>query len=453
MKTHQLILLTTALFVTLFYGETMGINFGILGIVYALLTLYQTPEENRTRTFLFLFVLAVFSSIAFAYYGDFASFLAVFSTLFLLAFKSKNRNLKSLLVIPLFVVNFVTFIYRVFQFAEWLPQRNVSASWQKFLSVVLIPAVFVFIFFGIYSFGSDHFSRIFSRYEFDLNFWEFIGLTCLGFFIAFNFWNFKIYPSIFKVNHTLKNDFVNEDKVQLPTYTFLNIEAERKSGAVSFFVLNVLLFVFLLTFNYEQFVEVSRTPNQLSMETHERVNAVILSIVMAIIVIMFYFKGNFNFDEKAKSLKILARIWVALNIILVFSAAAKNSEYIYTLGLTYKRLGVYAFLILAGIGLVLTFFKIQKQKTNAYLFNHMIWYFYGTVLACSFVNWGGLATFYNIKNDKGNFEFLSTFNFNDKYMREKFPLQIQTNASPAKIECGTFLSRTLYEETLKSYKK
>ncbi|MGV8915213.1 MAG: hypothetical protein ACOH1X_07170 [Kaistella sp.] len=81
----------------------------------------------------------------------------------------------------------------------------------------------------------------------------------------------------------------------------------------------------------------------------------------------------------------------------------------------------------------------------------MIWYFYGTVLGCSFVNWGGLATFYNIKHEKGNFEFLSTFNFNDKYVKEKFPLQIQKNASPAKIECGTLLSRTLYEETLKTY--
>ena len=91
MKTHQIILLTTALFTALFYGEDLGLNFGILGMSYALLTLYQTPEENRTRKFLIVFVLGVLSNVAFAWYGDFVSFLAVFSSMFLLAFLSKNR--------------------------------------------------------------------------------------------------------------------------------------------------------------------------------------------------------------------------------------------------------------------------------------------------------------------------------------------------------------------------
>ena len=62
---------------------------------------------------------------------------------------------------------------------------------------------------------------------------------------------------------------------------------------------------------------------------------------MAIVVIMFYFKGSFNFD-KMQILKILAQIWFSCNAILVISAL-KNTEYIYYLGLTYKRLGVYAF--------------------------------------------------------------------------------------------------------------
>ena len=70
MKTHQLILLTTVLFVTLFYGEDMGLNFGVLGISYAMLTLFNTPEANRTRNFLILFVTSIFSSVAFAWYGD-----------------------------------------------------------------------------------------------------------------------------------------------------------------------------------------------------------------------------------------------------------------------------------------------------------------------------------------------------------------------------------------------
>ena len=82
---------------------------------------------------------------------------------------------------------------------------------------------------------------------------------------------------------------------------------------------------------------------------------------------------------------------------------------------------MYAFLILAVIGLVVSFQKIRKQKTNAYLFNQMVWYFYGTILLCSYVNWGGLITNYNISVNKGVEPiFLSGLNFNDEARRAYF---------------------------------
>ena len=82
MKKSEIILLTTALFVTLFYGESVGINLGILGVAYALLLLFSVAGKLRTKTFLILFVLSVSSSIAFAWYGDFTSFLSVLFSFF-----------------------------------------------------------------------------------------------------------------------------------------------------------------------------------------------------------------------------------------------------------------------------------------------------------------------------------------------------------------------------------
>ena len=452
MKTHQLILLTTVLFITLFYGENLGLNFGILGLGYALLTFFKTPDRNKTRQFYFLFATTILSSFAFAWYGDVPSFFAVVISGILLAFKSKSRDLKMLLVIPVFVVNFFTFIYRFFQFDQWFPKTNKSGSLQKIISVFIIPAILILVFFGIYSLGSSHFSSLFSDFEFDFNLWEFFILGALGFFIAFNFWNFQIYNFIYSQNHFLKNDFVNEDKIQKPTYRFLDINAERKSGIVSLVALNILLIIFIITFNYEQFIETPKTPNQLSAETHERVNAVILSIIMAIVVIMFYFKGYFNFDKKAISLKILAKIWIFLNVVLVISAFAKNGEYIINLGLTYKRLGVIAFLLLAIIGLIVTFIKIQKEKTNAFLFNQMIWFFYGIILVSSYFNWGGIATQYNINHKKGNLEFLQSLNFNHQLLKDHFPKEYSDNLTDyyrSETENETFLSKTLYFENLK----
>ncbi len=462
MKTHHLIFAVTAFFVVVFYEENLGLNLGILGIIVSILVYFNTEERNKTRTFLIIFATSILSSFAFAWYGDFVSFLAVFSSLFLLSFKSKNRELKSLFVIPVFALNFTTFIFRVFQFDKWLPQKRTEGFWQKFLAVVLIPAILLLVFFGIYAQGSSHFASLFSEYELDINLWEVIALSILGFFLAFNYFNFTIYDFLFKQNHHLKNDFLNEDKELKPTYDFLDLKSERLSGIVSFIGLNILLLFFIITFNYEQFFEFQKsTANQLAEDTHERVGAVIGSIVMAIVVIMFYFKGSFNFDKEAKPLKFLAKIWIFLNTVLVISAFAKNSEYVMNLGLTYKRLGVYAFLTLSVIGLVFTYLKIQKQKTNAYLFNQMFWYIYGTILVCSFINWGGIITENNInrKDFSANYHFNSV-KFNDKQLLEYYQKNNEKAMEKELLERvksyqdKSFLSKSLYYETinLKDYK-
>lgn len=456
MKTHHYIFLTTALFVILFYDQDLGLNFGILGILYAVLNFFKTPQKDKTRTFYILTATSTLSGIAFAWYGDFPSFLAVASSLLLLAYKSKNRKMKILFLIPVFITNCCTSICRIFMLDKWLPQRNVPGMWQKIMAFVLIPLILISVFFGIYAAGSDHFAALFTDYELDINLWQVFCLTVLGFFIAFNFWNFAVEKLIYKNHHFLDNDF--EKSVQIPkaTYSFLDLEAERTSGVVSFFCLNILLVFFIITYNYEQFYEVSKTPVQLSEETHERVNAVIMSIVMAILVIMFYFKSGFNFDLKAKLLKVLAKVWIVLNAVLILSAAVKNYEYIINYGFTYKRLGVFAFLLLSLIGLSLTFIKIQKQKRNAFLFNTMAWYLYGTVLICSYINWGGFITSQNMKRKDFavNYHFVAV-SFSErnllKYAEEKNNLELKKNLQdkirPEKSK--TFLSRIWYYQTLK----
>ncbi|CAI8932713.1 DUF4153 domain-containing protein [Chryseobacterium sp. IT-36CA2] len=455
MKTHHYIFTTALLFVIVFYDQDVGLNLGILGIVYALLTLFRTPEKNRTRALYILFATSVLSSIAFAWFGDFPSFIAVASSLLLLGYKSKNRRLKILFLIPVFIVNCCTSFCRFFSFDEWLPKKNVSGLWQKTFAFILIPLVLVSVFFGIYSAGSNHFAALFTDYELNLNIWQLFCLSVLGFFIAFNYWNYAVEKLIYKNNHFLDNDFSKDSRIPKATYSFLDLDAERMSGVISFALLNILLIFFIITYNYEQFYEAVKTPVQLSEETHERVNAVIMSIVMAILVIMFYFKSGFNFDPKAGLLKILAKIWIFLNAILVVSAALKNYEYIVNYAFTYKRLGVFAFLLLSLVGLTLTFIKIQKQKRNIFLVNTMIWYFYATILVCSYINWGGFITSQNMKRKDFAVNYhLTSINFSEKalmkYANEKNDQKLKkTLQDKVKNETSkTFLSKIMYYQTI-----
>ncbi|WP_294298254.1 DUF4153 domain-containing protein [uncultured Chryseobacterium sp.] len=456
MKTHHYIFLTTILFVILFYDQNVGLNLGIIGVVYAILTLIRTSKKNRTRTFIFLFITSILSGVAFAWYGDFPSFLAVTVSLLMLSYRSRNRKMNILLLLPVFVTNFFTSFVRIFNLDEWLPKRNVPGLWQKTWAFILIPLILISVFFGIYAAGSNHFANLFTNVELDINFWQLVAMIILGFFIAFSYWNFVVERFIYKSNRLLDNDF-KQIMVQKPTYSFLDLDAERTSGIISLFALNILLVFFIMTYNYEQFYESVKNPVQLSEETHERVNAVIMSIIMSILVMMFYFKSGFNFDPKARFMKVLAKIWIVLNAVLIISAIIKNSEYIINYGFTYKRFGVYAFLVLSLIGLVLTFIKIQFRKKNAFLFNTMAWYVYGTILICSYINWGGIITSENMKRKDFALNYHRTqVNFSEKqllkYAEEKKDFKLKSeilNSEYQKFKQNeNLLSGTLFYRTL-----
>lgn len=459
MKKHQIILASSLIFTLLFYNESAGVNLAIFGLLLTGLICYLFQDRFTDRSHLILVVTSVLSCLAFAWYGDFVSFLALAMSVLFLQFRTQESQLKVIQVFPLVFLNAFTSLGRIFMFSQWLPERKIHNNFaKKLVAYFIIPAIFIIVFFAAYSFGSTHFSSLLTDYTLDIDIVQVILIGILGFYISFSFWNYWVPDVSYEKNELLDNDFSNVAEIKNQnTFSFLDLDFERKSGEITLVLLNFMLLVFIVTYNYEQFFEVVKQTN-LSADTHDRVNSVIFSIIMAVGVIMFYFKGGFNFDSKAIWLKKLAKIWIVLNGLLIVSAIIKNSEYISVFGLTYKRLGVYAFLILAIIGLVYVFFKITKQKTNAYLINQMVWYFYGTVLLCSFVNWGNLITNYNISVNKSVEPiFLSGLNFNDEARREYFLqhhldgqlIEITRENQIDEYRNATFLSKALYYDFLK----
>lgn len=458
MKKHQIILACTVVFTLLFYNQSPGVNLSIFGVMLTLLISYFFQEKFVDRSHLVLVVTSILSCFAFAWYGDAASFFALALSILFLQFKTQDGELKIIQIFPLIFLNAFASLGRVFIVSQWLPERKIHNDFaKKLVAFVVIPVIFLGLFFIVYSFGSNHFSSLFTDYTLDINIFQLILISILGFYVSFSFWNYWVPDACYEFNPKLNNEFsdISEIKNQ-NTFSFLDLDFERKSGEITLLLLNVMLLIFIGTYNYEQFFEVVEKTN-LSADTHERVNAVIFSILMAVGVILFYFKGGFNFDEKASALKKLAKTWIALNVVLIVSAIIKNSEYVSFFGLTYKRLGVYAFLILAIIGLVYSFLKITKQKTNAYLVNQMVWYFYATILLCSYVNWGNLITNYNISVNKGvDLEFLSGLNFNDEarraysaknHLKGKY-IEMYREELIKNYQNNSFLSKALYYDFL-----
>lgn len=402
-------------FVVLFYEASPAINASLFAwLILYMLLLDHKVRDKRAKG---LILCVIVSSLSFAWYGDLYSFSALFFSLVATGISVPYRSLNIIFYPVIGLVNVLTFPFRIFFFKYWLPQGQQPVLWKKRLATVLIPVALVSLFIGIYTTGSDLFSEFFLRMPFDLSFTEILLLICLGFFLMFNYWFMFIPREILKFNQKLKDDFSSARyEERSSVFTFLDSRSERRSGEISLVLLNILLLVFIITYNYEQFFTPAHR-DSLSDEVHQRVATIIGSIAMAIGVIMFYFRSGSNFGAKAGLLKALAVTWILLNTLLICSAIVKNSEYILNYGLTFKRIGVFIFLILSLAGLYLTYLKLKNQKTNGFLVNRMAWVSFIVFIAFSPVNFSWLVTRYNItfhKND--DIAYLRSLDYNKQLL-------------------------------------
>ncbi len=179
----------------------------------------------------------------------------------------------------------------------------------------------------------------------------------------------------------------------------LALKTENIVGVISFAALNLLLlFLNGIDFSTLWLNNNIGANKNFSAELHDGTNTLIFSIVIAMLIIVYFFSGNLNFYSKNKFIKILAYLWIAQNAFLVLSVLHRDYDYIFYHGLTYKRIGVAIFATLCFVGLASVYIKIAKQKTIFFLYriNSKIWYVLLVIL--SFVNWDVLIVNYNLKS-------------------------------------------------------
>nr|WP_162988844.1 DUF4173 domain-containing protein [Pedobacter schmidteae] len=178
------------------------------------------------------------------------------------------------------------------------------------------------------------------------------------------------------------------------------LKTENIIGIISFTALNLLLLALNAIDVSTIWLDKNTNSNgaHFSAELHDGTNVLILSIVMAMLVIVYFFNGNLNFYRKNKTIRLLAYLWIAQNMFLVLSVLFRDFNYIGAYGLTYKRIGVMVFLLLCTIGLVTAYLKVATLKTFFYLckVNGFIWYI--LLLTFGFVNWDVFIVRYNINN-------------------------------------------------------
>ncbi|KQM78605.1 hypothetical protein ASE74_14000 [Pedobacter sp. Leaf216] len=292
------------------------------------------------------------------------------------------------------------------------------------IKYIILPIIILIVFTAIYSGAnevfahymdllltniSNFFNNIFGFIFKDLSLPRFFHF-CLGILVTagliITFYN----KSIEKLEASCNEQLLRIRRSQKPksiwyevAHTFTSqiitkkmaLKTEYVIGFISFISLNVLLLsvnlidISTLWFGY-------KPAGNFSSDLHDGTNALIFSIILAMAVILYFFRGNLNFYSKSKTLKTLAITWMVQNFILIISVFIRDGYYIEFHGLTHKRIGVLVFAILCIIGLATVYLKVAKQRTLFYLFkiNGHIWFV--LLLVFSLVNWDVFIVKYNL---------------------------------------------------------
>lgn len=176
------------------------------------------------------------------------------------------------------------------------------------------------------------------------------------------------------------------------------LKSEQTLGSIVLSSLNLLLMLFLLT-DVIYLLQAGPISNSgYSKSVHEGVYALMFSIVCAIVIILFFFRGHLNFYKGNGRLKKLTYFWIGLNIVLVFFTWYKNFQYIGALGFTYKRIGVFVYLLLTLSGLITAYIKVASVRSYIYLIRTNITIAFGLLLLSASIPWDRAITRYNLKN-------------------------------------------------------
>lgn len=178
------------------------------------------------------------------------------------------------------------------------------------------------------------------------------------------------------------------EMVQEPKKKILGLKNEYQSALILLILVNVLLcIVNMIDVNWIWFNFKYHRSFNLTQFVHEGTYLLILSILLSMAIMLYFFRGNLNFYPQRKKLIVLSSIWIAQNIILTISVAIRNYHYIHYYGLAYKRIGVIFFLVLTLFGLCTLFLKIRFQKSTYYLLHWNSWSIYAAFILLGLVNW------------------------------------------------------------------
>jgi len=390
------IIISSILFSLLFFEQSIGINLLIFSLIAIIvLAIYNPKKFKETR--IILFTLVYIATAGFVFIQDTGLSIIANCASFFTLIGAISQSKTS---IYLHWINGLFSSISGFFFRKVYPNKGEENKILKkdldFLhlaKLIGIPIIFIFIFVLLYKNGNPMFNDLVDKINFNFINFQWLLFTVLGYYLFNNISKpIQVEPAtsldLNTTNELNKTDSFSEEK----------LKKEKQLGTTLLGLLNLLIVLYIIT-DIASLVSVETLKaSTLSAQVHNGINTLIASIIIAIIIILYFFRGNLNFYSENKTLKNLTYLWILLNMVLIALIAIKNQNYITAFGLTYKRIGVHIYIFLTLVGLITTFLKVMSVKNMVFLFRLNTQIVFATLIVFSSLNWDNIITKYNLNN-------------------------------------------------------
>ncbi|WP_178989275.1 DUF4153 domain-containing protein [Winogradskyella schleiferi] len=388
-----MLFISALLFSTFFYDQSIGLNLFLFSILTVVILYINNQSQFKNRKTLIYAIAYLITGLTIFFHNSTLSVIANLVAFFTLI--GHLSEVKSSIYVN-WLNGLYTTIAGFFHRNFALPKPETKAEektqidhlhWAK---IILIPAVIVVAFIALYKDGNPVFSNLIEAIDFGFINVQWVLIAGLGYYLFNN-----IYAPI-EVEPATEIDLKTDNNLfKTDTFSIPKLKQENQLGVILISLLNALIVLYLITDIAFITAQEDIRASVYSAQVHSGINALIASIVIAIMILLYVFRGNLNFYEDNTILKRLAFTWIILNMLLVLSIVFKNGQYIYYFGLTYKRIGVLVYLMLTSIGLVTTLLKINSVKNIWYLFRINTQAAFIILILSSTINWDYHITNYN----------------------------------------------------------
>lgn len=438
-RNDWLYILCIALYSFLFYQQTAGFNFFLFSIaIVAALGWMRRDTAMNKHWYVSAFLVLV---SGFAVYLNGSRLAIGANVCALMLFSAQSAAPGTSLFVSFFLsVCSIGGAY-VFMIIDFFDRRTKNAPIAADGTVtekknsgkvwaVLVAILIVLLFFVMYRSTNVLFKELTKHINLDWISWRWCFFTIIGAVVVYGLFYLRKFGGIGENSSGYRRNLENREETNANWGdSLMSIDNERFLGILLFALLNILvLFVNGVDLMF-QFGD-GALPEGITYTSyvHEGVGMLIVNVLLAMLLVLFFFRGRINFDKGYSTMRMLAILWLAQNILMLFFMAGRNNLYTELFGMTYKRIGVYFYLLLTAIGVATTIVKVFSKKTNTWLFRMNTWLFFSVFIFSSLVSWSRVVTWYSLyKSDYVNRAYLSTMSY------QSLPYLVDLNVNPEKF--------------------